>query len=87
MHGEIPDNPPDIILTNYVMLELTLTRVYHRELVKAAQGLCFLVLEKLHTYRVRHLVVVGHPGEALEGHSLMLKGEAPVFQCPATQTV
>jgi len=46
-------NPPDILLTNYVMLELLLTRVRDRRLVKAAAGLPFLVLDELHTYRGR----------------------------------
>ncbi len=47
-------NPPDILLTNYVMLELILTRPEERiTLVNAAQGLRFLVLDELHTYRGR----------------------------------
>ena len=46
-------NPPDILLTNYVMLELVLTRPRERGLVKAAKGLWFLVLDELHTYRGR----------------------------------
>ncbi|MFC0315796.1 DEAD/DEAH box helicase [Gordonia phosphorivorans] len=47
-------NPPDILLTNYVMLELVLTRPEERRrLVQAAQGLHFLVLDELHTYRGR----------------------------------
>src|SRR5207249_5877554 len=46
-------NPPDILLTNYVMLELILTRVDERELVRQARGLRFLVLDELHTYRGR----------------------------------
>jgi superfamily II DNA/RNA helicase/ribosomal protein L37AE/L43A len=46
--------PPDILLTNYVMLELMLTRPdERRKLVDAAQGLQFLVLDELHTYRGR----------------------------------
>ncbi|NMM24766.1 MAG: DEAD/DEAH box helicase [Phycicoccus sp.] len=46
--------PPDILLTNYVMLELVLTRPDERKhLVRAAQGLRFLVLDELHTYRGR----------------------------------
>jgi ATP-dependent helicase YprA (DUF1998 family)/very-short-patch-repair endonuclease len=56
---EILDNPPDIILTNYVMLELILTRVRDRDLVKAAEGLRFLVLDELHTYRGRQGADVG----------------------------
>ena len=51
---EILRNPPDILLTNYVMLELMLTRPEERrKLVDAAQGLQFLVLDELHTYRGR----------------------------------
>jgi len=50
---QILANPPDIILTNYVMLELLLTRVYEKKLVSAAKGLRFLVLDELHTYRGR----------------------------------
>ncbi|MGH7750108.1 MAG: DEAD/DEAH box helicase, partial [Candidatus Dormibacteria bacterium] len=50
----ILDNPPDILLTNYVMLELVLTRPDERmSLIRAAQGLRFLVLDELHTYRGR----------------------------------
>lgn len=50
---EIVANPPDILLTNYVMLELLLTRPRERRLVRAASGLKFLVLDELHTYRGR----------------------------------
>ncbi len=50
---EIIGNPPDILLTNYVMAELLLTRVHERDLVRAAQDLQFLVLDELHTYRGR----------------------------------
>ena len=45
--------PPDILLTNYVMLELLLTRPYEQQLITAAKGLQFLVLDELHTYRGR----------------------------------
>ncbi|MBN2002851.1 MAG: DEAD/DEAH box helicase [Anaerolineae bacterium] len=50
---DIIANPPDILLTNYVMLELLLTRPHERNLVAAARGLRFLVLDELHTYRGR----------------------------------
>ncbi|WP_301850590.1 DEAD/DEAH box helicase [Rhodococcus pyridinivorans] len=47
-------DPPDILLTNYVMLELVLTRPDERSsVVRAARGLKFLVLDELHTYRGR----------------------------------
>lgn len=51
--NEIIAKPPDILLTNYVMLELILTRPDERGLIRAAQGLRFLVLDELHTYRGR----------------------------------
>ncbi len=46
-------NPPDILLTNYSMLELILTRVYDRALREQFGNLRFLVLDELHTYRGR----------------------------------
>ncbi len=49
----IRSNPPDILLTNYMMLELLLTRTEDRELVRAAQDLRFLIFDELHTYRGR----------------------------------
>ncbi|MCL5995392.1 MAG: DEAD/DEAH box helicase, partial [Chloroflexi bacterium] len=51
--AQIEGRPPDIILTNYVMLELILTRTVETPLIRAAQGLQFLVLDELHTYRGR----------------------------------
>jgi ATP-dependent helicase YprA (DUF1998 family) len=45
--------PPDILLTNYVMLELILTRPREKKLIASAHGLKFLVLDELHTYRGR----------------------------------
>jgi ATP-dependent helicase YprA (DUF1998 family)/very-short-patch-repair endonuclease len=51
--NEIIASPPDILLTNYVMLELLLTRPWDQQLVDAARGLRFLVLDELHTYRGR----------------------------------
>src|SRR5690349_1850966 len=50
---QIWHNPPDILLTNFVMLELILTRPFDVPLVRAAKGLRFLVLDELHTYRGR----------------------------------
>ncbi|MFE9111085.1 protein kinase [Streptomyces collinus] len=47
-------DPPDILLTNYVMLELMLTRPDDRtSLIRMAEGLQFLVFDELHTYRGR----------------------------------
>jgi ATP-dependent helicase YprA (DUF1998 family) len=56
---EIISNPPDILLTNYVMLELLLTRPRERPLIQRARGLRFLVLDELHVYRGRQGADVG----------------------------
>jgi superfamily II DNA/RNA helicase len=49
---EIQNNPPHILLTNYVMLELMLTRIWENKLV-TSPDLKFLILDELHTYRGR----------------------------------
>jgi len=50
----IRQDPPHILLTNYVMLELMLTRPYERVFVgQAVADLQFLVLDELHTYTGR----------------------------------
>ena len=54
------DDPPDILLTNYMMLELILTR--HREQVirdSIFANVRFLVFDELHTYRGRQGADVG----------------------------
>ncbi len=82
---EIVARPPDIILTNYVMLELILTRVFERALVRKARGMQFLVLDELHTYRGRQgadvaLLIrrlrenVSSPGLQIIGTSATLAG-------------
>ncbi len=71
-------DPPDILLTNYVMLELILTRTDERPLVKAAKGLRFLVLDELHTYRGRQgadvALLVRRTRDACEAESLQQVG-------------
>ena len=51
----IAKSPPDILLTNYVMLELIMTRFLETDKAvrEHAVGLRFLVLDELHTYRGR----------------------------------
>jgi ATP-dependent helicase YprA (DUF1998 family) len=50
--AEMKKNPPDILLTNYVQLELLLTRLEDKPLFKEEfkENLRFLVLDELHTY-------------------------------------
>lgn len=51
----IASNPPDILLTNFMMLELLLIRQdsVDQAVIRNAEGLEFLVLDELHTYRGR----------------------------------
>jgi ATP-dependent helicase YprA (DUF1998 family) len=50
----IADNPPDILLTNFIMAELLLTRQdVDTKVIENARGLDFIVLDELHTYRDR----------------------------------
>jgi Lhr-like helicase len=51
----IRDAKPDILLTNFMMLELLMTRQnpLDRTVIANAQGLDFIVLDELHTYRGR----------------------------------
>ncbi len=52
--NRIRENPPHILLTNYVMLELMLTRPHENLFVdKKSAEIQFLVLDELHTYRGR----------------------------------
>jgi len=48
-------NPPDILLTNFMMLELLLARQdkLDETVIGNAKGLQFIVLDELHTYRGR----------------------------------
>jgi ATP-dependent helicase YprA (DUF1998 family) len=52
---EIAAQKPDIILTNFMMLELLMTRQddLDRAVIENIKGLEFLVLDELHTYRGR----------------------------------
>src|SRR5262249_3008349 len=77
---QIQQSPPDILLTNYVMLELLLTRPEERRtIIQAARGLRFLVLDELHTYRGRQgadvAMLVRRVRDALD---------APRLQCVGT---
>ena len=52
---KIAANPPDILLTNYMMAELLLTRQdeLDSQVISNATGLEFIILDELHTYRGR----------------------------------
>lgn len=77
--NQIIAHPPDILLTNYVMLELLLTRPQEKRLIQAAEGLQFLVLDELHTYRGRQGADV-----ALLVRRVRDRLAAPQMQCVGT---
>jgi len=85
---EIIADPPDILLTNYVMLELILTRYYERKLIRQAQGLKFLVLDELHTYRGRQgadvALLLRRVQDLLEAHDLQFIGTSATLAGPGT---
>jgi ATP-dependent helicase YprA (DUF1998 family) len=88
--AEILANPPDILLTNYVMAELVLTRPEERKrLITAAQGLRFLVLDELHTYRGRQgadvAMLVRRLREACSADALQCVGTSATMTTKGSQ--
>ncbi|MCH6236658.1 DEAD/DEAH box helicase [Cognataquiflexum rubidum] len=54
LRQEVESNPPDILLTNYMMLELLLTRGKEKSIRDSiSRNLKYLVFDELHTYRGR----------------------------------
>jgi len=53
--ADVAQRPPDILLTNFMMLELLMTRqdATDSKVMRNADGLQFIVLDELHTYRGR----------------------------------
>lgn len=85
----ITKTPPDILLTNYVMLELMLTRPYEqRSLIESAKGLRFLVFDELHTYRGRQgadvAMLARRTREALRATDLQCVGTSATLAGPGT---
>ncbi len=78
--NRIAAEPPDILLTNFMMLELILTRYEEvdRKVVEHCQGLEFLVMDELHTYRGRQgadiAMLVRRLRQRLKAENLMCIG-------------
>ena len=87
----IKDNPPDILLTNFMMLELILTR--HEEIdrgvVEHCSGLEFLVLDELHTYRGRQgadvALLVRRLRERLQANNMVCIGTSATMSSTGSQ--
>ncbi len=87
---EIQNNPPDILLTNYVMLELMLTRPDdRRSLIRMATGLEFLVFDELHTYRGRQgadvALLIRRVREACRAENLQCVGTSATMSSEGTE--
>jgi ATP-dependent helicase YprA (DUF1998 family) len=84
----IRDKPPDILLTNYMMLELLLTRREDRSLIRAAQGMRFLVFDELHTYRGRQgadiALLIRRCRLAFGGHDFICVGTSATMASEGT---
>lgn len=87
----IADNPPDILLTNFMMLELILTRYedIDRRVVDHCRGLEFLVLDELHTYRGRQgadvAMLVRRIRERMQAKNLVCIGTSATMSSSGTQ--
>lgn len=88
---EIAKNPPDILLTNFMMLELILTRYEDtdRRVVENCKGLEFLILDELHTYRGRQgadvAILVRRLRERLSANSMTCIGTSATMSSTGNQ--
>lgn len=83
-------DPPEILLTNYVMLELLLTRPNERKaLIGSAKNLRFLVLDELHTYRGRQgadvAMLLRRLRSAVDEQDLQCVGTSATLAGPGTR--
>ena len=87
----ISTNPPDILLTNFMMLEYILTRFddIDRRVVDHCENLEFLVLDELHTYRGRQgadvALLVRRLRERLNADKLVCIGTSATMSSTGTQ--
>lgn len=87
----IKDNPPDILLTNFMMLELLMTRQSEldRAVISNCENLQFLVLDELHTYRGRQgadvAMLVRRVRDRLSPEGLLCIGTSATMASGGTQ--
>ena len=87
----IADHPPDILLTNFMMLELLMTRQEEldRRVIGNCAGLRFLVLDELHTYRGRQgadvALLVRRVRERLQPEKLLCIGTSATMASEGSQ--
>ena len=87
----VADEPPDILLTNFMMLELLMTRQEEldRHVIGNCAGLRFLVLDELHTYRGRQgadvALLVRRVRERLKPERLLCIGTSATMASEGSQ--
>ena len=87
----VADHPPDILLTNFMMLELLITRQEEldRRVIGNCAGLRFLVLDELHTYRGRQgadvALLVRRVRERLQPEKLLCIGTSATMASEGSQ--
>lgn len=85
---KLRNDPPDVLLTNYMMLELMLTRPDDSPIIKAAKGLRFLVFDELHTYRGRQgadvAMLIRRCRLAVGGHDFICVGTSATMASGGT---
>ncbi len=87
----ISESPPDILLTNFMMLELLMTRQdsLDRKVMGNCAGLRYLVLDELHTYRGRQgadvALLVRRVRERLSPEDLQCIGTSATMASEGTQ--
>ena len=86
----VADDPPDILLTNFMMLELLMTRQEEidRRVIGNCADLRFLVLDELHTYRGRQgadvALLVRRVRERLQPERLLCIGTSATMASEGT---
>ena len=86
----VAEEPPDILLTNFMMLELLMTRQEEtdRQVVGNCANLNFLVLDELHTYRGRQgadvALLVRRVRERLQPEKLLCIGTSATMTSEGT---
>jgi hypothetical protein len=90
--ARIAEHPPDILLTNFMMLELLMTRQdeVDRRVIANCEELRFLVLDELHTYRGRQgadvALLVRRVRERLAPTRLLCIGTSATMSSEGTQS-
>ena len=89
---DVGKNAPDILLTNYMMMELLLTRYddEDRAVISHCIGLEYLVLDELHTYRGRQggdvALLVRRIKRQLETENLVCIGTSATMTSPSEES-